>query len=117
MKNIVTSLVVALTLVSLVGCKKEAKNEAEVAQTAEASVAKASGVQEKATFKIDGMSCSMGCVHLIEGKLSALEGVKSAKVDFDTKTAVVEYDNGLQKPENFKTTVESIADGIYKVTQ
>lgn len=73
------------------------------------------GKIEKATFQIEGMTCAMGCAKMIENKLGNLEGVKEAKVDFENKTAVVEFDDAKQNGASLKETVEKIADGAYKV--
>ena len=40
-------------------------------------------------YKIKGMTCG-GCAHNIEGILSEIEGVTSAKVDLEGQTASVE---------------------------
>ncbi|MXN93053.1 hypothetical protein GR160_17645 [Flavobacterium sp. Sd200] len=71
---------------------------------------------ETATFKIDGMTCPMGCAATIEQKLSKMDGVESAKVDFDSKTATISFDPAKQTAETFVQTVEKIADGAYKVS-
>lgn len=71
---------------------------------------------ETATFKIDGMTCPMGCAATIEQKLSKMDGVENAKVDFDSKTATISFDPAKQTAESFVQTVEKIADGAYKVS-
>jgi copper chaperone len=47
---------------------------------------------EKATIKIKGMSC-MGCVKSVKAALEAIVGVKSADVNLEEGTAIVEFDN------------------------
>jgi len=71
---------------------------------------------ETASFKIDGMTCPMGCAATIEQKLSKMDGVEKAKVDFDSKTATISFDPAKQTTESFVQTVEKIADGAYKVS-
>jgi len=71
---------------------------------------------ETASFKIDGMTCPMGCAATIEQKLSKMDGVEKAKVDFDSKTATISFDPAKQTAESFVQTVEKIADGAYKVS-
>lgn len=100
-----------------VSCKKENKEEiatqdTEVVNTSTKEVA---GKIERATFRIEGMTCALGCAKMIENKLANLEGVKKAEVDFDSQTAVVDFDDAKQNGESLKTTVEKIADGAYKV--
>lgn len=73
---------------------------------------------ETASFKIDGMTCAMGCAKTIETKLTNLEGVQKATVDFDKKQATVEFDATVQTPEKITKAVESAADGeTYKVSE
>ena len=71
---------------------------------------------ETTSFKIDGMTCPMGCAATIEKKLAGMEGVQKAKVDFDSKTATISFDAAKQTPETLVETVEKIADGAYKVS-
>ncbi|PTX60027.1 Cu+-exporting ATPase [Kordia periserrulae] len=69
----------------------------------------------KAEFKIDGMTCAIGCAKRIEGKLAAMEGVKSAKVDFEQKLAMVEYNDAKVDFDALTSTVSKVA-GDYKVS-
>ena len=72
---------------------------------------------ETASFKIDGMTCAMGCAKTIESKLSKMNGVQKATVDFDKKQATVEFDAAVISPENLSKTVEATGDGEnYKVS-
>jgi mercuric ion binding protein len=59
----------------------------------------------------------MGCAKTIEKKLSEMDGVQKAAVDFEKKTATVEFDANKQTPETLVKTVEATADGkTYKVS-
>lgn len=71
---------------------------------------------ETTSFKIEGMTCPMGCAATIEKKLAKMDGVGEAKVDYEKKTATVSYDPAKQTPEKFVETVEGLADGAYKVS-
>ena len=72
---------------------------------------------ETASFKIDGMTCAMGCAKTIESKLSKMNGVQKATIDFDKKQATVEFDAAVISPENLSETVEATGDGeTYKVS-
>ncbi|MGL4585419.1 MAG: heavy-metal-associated domain-containing protein [Flavobacterium sp.] len=115
--NILRSFaVVMLGTVLFASCKNETTANAEVKEaTAQTSVNEVAGTVEKATFQIEGMTCAIGCAKLIEGKLAGLDGVKDAHVDFDTKTAVVEFDDAKQDVTSLVKTVEKIANGIYQV--
>ncbi|WP_338410206.1 heavy metal-associated domain-containing protein [uncultured Flavobacterium sp.] len=70
------------------------------------------------SFEIEGMTCAIGCAALIEKKISKLEGVSKAEVDFETKTATVIYDAHKLNQEKLTKTVEDIANGaLYKVSK
>lgn len=73
---------------------------------------------ETANFKIDGMTCAIGCAKTIETKLSKMDGVQKATVDFDKKQATVEFDGAVLTPEKLTKAVESTGDGeTYKVSE
>ena len=91
----------------------DTKEVSETGQKAPAVAAK----PETASFKIDGMTCSMGCAKTIEEKLAHMEGVQKATVDFDKKEAIVEFDAAVLTPEKLYATVEATGDGTtYKVS-
>jgi len=112
---------IALATLAFASCKKtdkEAVTQAPAKETV-ANSTESKGIAanlETASFKIEGMTCPMGCAATIEQKLSGMEGVKKAKVDFDSKTATISFDPAKQTAENFVKTVEKIADGAYKVS-
>lgn len=117
-----TIALATLACTMFVGCKQTSNEQNEETKSdsivvAEKSVAsnEVVGKIEKASFEIEGMSCAVGCAKIIEGRLAKLDGVKSATVDFETKSANVEFDNGKQNQKSIQETVEKIADGIYKV--
>jgi copper chaperone CopZ len=115
MKSIKITLGLLLAVGSVfVSCKKET-TEVKVDQTTSAKKPIANA--ETTSFNIEGMTCAIGCAKTIETKLSGLEGVQKATVDFDKKTATVEYDPAVQSPEKLATFVEAVADGkTYKVS-
>ena len=112
-----------LTLASslLIGCKDTAGKPATNASTETSSVEKkeivAAVKPETASFKIEGMTCAMGCAKTIEKKLTGMDGVQKATVDFETKEATVEFDATIQTQESLINAIESAADGkTYKVS-
>jgi len=121
MKIVKLGLVALLGGVFLVGCKSETKKEVEQAETVEqvettaTETNEVAGNMEQATFQIEGMTCALGCAKMIEGKLTGLQGVKEATVDFDSKTATVVFDDAKQNGESLTQTVQKIANGSYKV--
>ncbi|SFQ70974.1 heavy-metal-associated domain-containing protein [Flavobacterium akiainvivens] len=114
--NFVTKLsVVALAALSFASCKNtnaEPAGEGTKADTTETKTTAAN--LETASFKIDGMMCPQGCAATIEKKLAKMDGVEKAKVDFDSKTATIEFDATKQTVETFAQTVEKM--GEYKVS-
>lgn len=118
-----TKIIAAFAIASLVlvSCKKEEdKNLANIkpVNTAvkEHKAIAAENVQT-ASFKIEGMTCAMGCAKTIEKELSNLDGVEKATVDFDKKTATVVFDKTVQNQENLTKTVQATGDGkTYKVS-
>lgn len=103
-----------------IGCQDAAKKPAAAnAETkAEKKEVAAAVKPETASFKIEGMTCAMGCAKTIETKLSNLEGVQKATVDFDKKEATVEFDATIQTPEKLTKAVETAGDGeTYKVSE
>ena len=118
-----TKSLVSLGIVStlLFGCKDTASKPATVDAKEEVAVAEAkapavAAKPETASFKIEGMTCAMGCAKTIENKLAHMNGVQKATVDFDKKEATVAYDAAVLTPEKLYTTVEAAGDGAtYKV--
>lgn len=114
MKNIKITLGILIATASIfVSCKKETTKT----KTGTVSVSPTIAKVETASFNIEGMTCAMGCAKTIENKLANLDGVQKASVDFDKKTATIQYDATIQTPEKLVETVESVADGkTYKVS-
>ena len=56
--------------------------------------------QATAVLKVEGMDCK-ACAKGVEGMLVSINGVHQAKVDFDKRKAVMEYDSKIVKPETF----------------
>jgi len=120
MKTLKGFSMIVLAATMLLSCKQNSNKQEEVKTDTlktegQVSSSEVSGVMQKATFQVEGMSCAIGCAKVIEGKLAKMDGVKDAKVDFDSKTATVEFDDAKQNPEAIKKMVEEIADGAYKV--
>jgi copper chaperone CopZ len=111
-------LLLAVAGITFTSCKKEDKTT-EAATTTEAPAPKkeiAAADLQTASFEIEGMTCAMGCAATIEKKLAETEGIKEAKVDFETKTATVAFDKTVNNQESLTKIVEGVADGkTYKV--
>ena len=116
LKNICIVTIMALVFTS---CKNEAQPEVKTVdlEITKKDVSKSldpNATYAKVEFSIDGMTCAMGCAKTIEKKMAKMEGVKTAKVDFDKRLAMVEYDEAIVTPKSLEETVTKVAD-IYKV--
>ena len=121
MKFTSSLVTLALSLLLFISCKETGnKVETDANETSTVTEAKKYTVAAKpetATFKIDGMSCAVGCARTIEKKLSKTDGVQEANVDFDKKEATVSFDAAVISAEKLQEIVEKTADGkTYKVS-
>lgn len=108
MKTFKMSLGIVLLSLMIISCKNEVQPEIKTVEAEETSIVKEmdeNAVIAKAEFNIEGMSCAIGCARTIEKKLSEMEGVKSADVDFDKKLAMVEYDEAKVNANSLEETV------------
>ena len=117
MKTIKNIGVIALAFFAIVACKNETQPEVKTIDTkvmAEAKTFDPNAHYAKAEFGIEGMTCAMGCAKTIEKKIAGMEGVKSAKVDFDKQMAMVEYDDAKVTPNSLEETVKKTGE-MYSV--
>lgn len=59
----------------------------------------------KKNFLVSGMHCA-SCAHLIEMDLEELQGIKSAKVDFVSQKAIVEFDEAKLNEQKIIDTIK-----------
>lgn len=115
-KRVTIITVLALTFVA---CKNNTEPEIKTVETVNRDVASTldpNANYAKVEFNIKGMTCAVGCAKTIEKKMAKMEGVKSAKVDFDKELAMVEYDEAKVSPKSLKETVGKVSD-IYEVQE
>lgn len=113
MKTLKTIVAIAVLCTALVSCKNDIQPETKTVaiETSEAKKEIAANAKiAKAEFTIEGMVCAMGCAKTIEKKLSNMEGVKSAVVDFDKKLAMVEYDEAAVTTSLLEEAVTKVGD-------
>jgi mercuric ion binding protein len=114
--------IIALSSLLFASCKDnktEAKTETAATETAAPKVKKeiAAANLQTASFTIEGMTCAVGCAATIQDELNGLDGVQTAKVDFDKKLATVTFDKTVQTPESLTKVVQATGDGkTYKVS-
>ena len=56
-------------------------------------------------MNIEGMVCAVGCAAIIEKNLNQTEGIKEAKVDFETKKATLIFDANILSASEVKQVV------------
>ena len=61
------------------------------------------------TFKLEGMHCT-SCAAGLQKKLFNLEGVKTSKVDFESKSAEIIFDKNVMSPEKIVEKALSVDD-------
>ena len=66
--------------------------------------------ESTATYRVEGMMCSINCPQKVNDSLNGVDGIKSCKVDFKSKTATVVFDN--EKIDSDKIS-KTIAKGTY----
>ncbi len=106
-------LVLGIVLLSVIvwSCKNEPETKTvETEETKTVHEIDANATIAKAEFKIEGMTCAIGCAKTIEKKLTKMEGVKSASVDFEKELAMVEYDEAKVNPAALEETVTNTSD-------
>ena len=107
-------LVVAFSVLAF-GCKNNQEPEVKTVavEVSEEKAEKSLDPNAKYTkveFSIDGMTCAMGCAKTIEKKMAKMEGVKSARVDFEKELAMVEYDEARVTPASLEEAVAMAGD-------
>ncbi|PKP25416.1 MAG: heavy metal transporter [Bacteroidetes bacterium HGW-Bacteroidetes-2] len=110
LKFVLPLFILALVISS---CKKETTIETKTVEISEATHEKVLNPNANyltASFGVEGMKCAMGCAKVIEKNLFALDGVKEAVVDFDSKTATVTYDEALVNKESLTASVTATSN-------
>ena len=69
-----------------------------------------SAIESTSTYKIEGMMCAVNCPQKVNESLNGLNGIKSCKVDFKTKSATVLYDDDKINSEQI---AKIISEGTY----
>ena len=64
-------------------------------------------------LNVQGMTCNH-CVSSVKNALEGVSGVRSARVDLDSGTAVIDYDDGKTEPRELASTV---ADAGYQASE
>jgi Cu+-exporting ATPase len=89
---------VVTVLFVIVSCKNNVQPEVKTVETSISKTDKKlnpNATYAKAEFTIKGMTCEIGCARTIQKNLAKMDGVKSAKVDFENELAMVEFDETM----------------------
>ena len=113
MKKIITLLILTLIFVSC-GDKKSSIEQKKTKPAKEQLAANLKSVE----VDIKGMTCEIGCARTIQSKLSKVDGITYAKVNFDTKKGIFTYDANKLSKNDIVKKIDKIAGGdIYKATK
>jgi len=117
MKTLRNIFAITMMFAFVMACKNDAKPEVipitigtVETETTEVKELNLDATYAKAEFTVEGMTCAIGCAATIEKKIAKMEGVKSAKVDFDKKLAMVEYDVEKVNPDLLIETVKKTGE-------
>lgn len=93
-------------LITIIACKQKAPSIKTPPTESHKTMIVTTEKLQRVEMTIDGMMCAISCAATIEKKLNAAEGVSIAKVDFDTKKALIAFDtlqlNSIQLEEIIK---------------
>jgi mercuric ion binding protein len=70
---------------------------------------------QRMAMDIEGMVCAVGCAAVIEKNLNKTAGIKEAKVDFETKKAILIFDTDVLTPNEVAQVVRNTGEA-YTVT-
>lgn len=109
------TIVLFLTL-TFISCN-EAKKETTTKQK-EATSKEMAADYKSIEVDIEGMTCEIGCARTIQSKLSKVDGVTFAKVDFESKKGQFTFDAHKVSKNDIIKKIDGIAGGdVYSVTK
>jgi copper chaperone CopZ len=95
------SVVFILLMINSIGCSFNKEDHSKIIDSHSCSIT------------IEGMMCEKGCKSTIESKLSEMNGVINAKVDYETTKAFITYNHNEITSTDIINEVGEIANGIY----
>ena len=69
--------------------------------------------ESTATYRVEGMMCGVNCPQKVNNSLNGIDGIKSCKVDFESKTATVVFDDEKIDSDKIAKTISK--ETYYKV--
>jgi len=113
MKKIIIVLVVSNFLFSCADNKLQQKAQKPIVKKEQLAAN-----LKSVAINIEGMTCEIGCARTIQSKLSKVDGVTYAKVNFDAKKGTFTYDANKLSKEDIVKKIDGIAGGdLYKATK
>lgn len=70
---------------------------------------------KKAVMQLETLTCP-SCIKKIEGALSKVSGVESAKILFNASKAKLDFDDSKVSAEQLKETVEKLGYEVHSLT-
>ena len=61
--------------------------------------------ESTAVYQVDGMMCAVNCPRKVNDALNGVDGIKSCKVDFESKTAIVIFDDEIIDSDKIAKTI------------
>ena len=61
--------------------------------------------ESTATYSVDGMMCSKSCVRKVNDSLNGVDGIKSCKVDFGSRTTTVVFNDEIINSDKIVKTI------------
>ena len=93
MKNLRYNLVlIAILATTFTGCRNNQFSTKNLVNYSDTDVEEAYKSPKQIKMNIEGMVCAVGCAAMIEKNLNKTNWIKFAKVDFESKEAVLTYD-------------------------
>jgi Cu+-exporting ATPase len=93
MKYIRHSLVlIAILAMTFTGCRNNQFSTKSLVNHSDSDVEEPYNSPKQIKMNIEGMVCAVGCAAMIEKNLNKTKWIKFAKVDFESKEAVLTYD-------------------------
>jgi Cu+-exporting ATPase len=117
MKNIMKKIIILLLLTLVITSCGDKKNtlKPEKSNTKKEQVA---AKLKSVEVTIEGMTCEIGCARTIQSKLSKMDGITYAKVNFNTKKGFFTYDANKLSENDIAKKIDGIAGGaLYKATE
>ena len=96
---------IAFLAITVCGCKNHLFSEKGLVNYTNSDVEEVFKSPKQIIMSIEGMICAVGCAATIEKNLNKSTGIKLAKVDFETKKAVLTFDANLLTPNNITQIV------------